>query len=142
NTILVTFFTGVLMGLVLLYVKFENPEAAFTHTLNELRYYINCGIVVLICTAGFFLFPNHRAALIAFVATIPLHLIFQYFFPDMNYFVRAGWVIVVAFTVVAIPSAARGFTPLKQLFQYDSPRIGQIGLGLLASLILLHIIFH
>ena len=142
NTILVTFFTGVLMGLVLLYVKFENPEAAFTHTLNELRYYINCGIVVLICTAGFFLFPNHRAALVAFVATIPLHLIFQYFFPEMNYFARAGWVIVVAFTVVAIPSAARGFTPLKQLFQYDSPRIGQIGLGLLASLILLHIIFH
>ena len=31
-----------------IYVKFENPEDAFTHTLNELRSYINCGIVVLI----------------------------------------------------------------------------------------------
>ncbi|MEM9849342.1 MAG: sodium/solute symporter, partial [Bacteroidota bacterium] len=53
NTILVTLVSGITMGLVLLYIKFENPEAAFTHTLNELRYYINCGIVVLICTAAF-----------------------------------------------------------------------------------------
>ncbi|MFT7452359.1 MAG: SSS family solute:Na+ symporter [Patescibacteria group bacterium] len=38
KTILFTLCTGIVMGLVLLYVKFENPEAAFTHTLNELRY--------------------------------------------------------------------------------------------------------
>ena len=66
RTILVTLFTGILMGLILLYVKFENPEDAFTHTLNELRYYINCGIVVLICGAAFLIAPNHRVALIAF----------------------------------------------------------------------------
>ena len=56
KTILFTLLTGVIMGWVLVYVKFENPEAAFTHTLNELRYYINCGIVVLICASAFLVF--------------------------------------------------------------------------------------
>jgi SSS family solute:Na+ symporter len=89
NTILVALFTGITMGMILLYVKFSNPEAAFTHTLNELRYYINCGIVVLICTAAFMVTPNRRATLIGFLSTIPLHLIIIALFPDMNYFVRA-----------------------------------------------------
>jgi SSS family solute:Na+ symporter len=143
NTILVTLITGVLMGLVLLYVKFENPQDAFTHTLNELRYYINCGIVVLICSAAFLLMPKQRITLIAFVATIPLHLLLQYYFPEMNYFVRAGWVVVIAFTSVAVASnPIRGWTPWKDLFQYNSPRIAQIGLVLLASLVLLHVVFH
>ncbi len=57
RTILVTLLTGVSMGIFLLYVKLENPADAFTHTLNEFRYYINCGIVVLICTAAFLLAP-------------------------------------------------------------------------------------
>ncbi|MEL7222300.1 MAG: hypothetical protein AAGJ93_13330, partial [Bacteroidota bacterium] len=143
NTILITLITGILMGLILLYVKFENPEDAFTHTLNELRYYINCGIVVLICSAAFLLAPKHRVALIAFLSTIPLHLILQYFFPDMNYFVRAGWVVLIAFSIVAIASdPIRGWKKWDDLFQYDSPRIAQIGLGLLASLVVLHIVFH
>jgi len=142
KTILITLITGVLMGLVLLYVKFENPGAAFTHTLNELRYYINCGIVVLICSAAFMVAPNHRLALIAFISTIPLHLVFQYFFPDMNYFVRAGWVIAVAFAIVSLSTIKGGWTKWKDLIHYDSKVISQIGLGLLSSLIILHIIFH
>lgn len=142
NTILITLITGVTMGLVLLYVKFENPDAAFTHTLNELRYYINCGIVVLICSAALMVAPKHRVALIAFLSTIPLHLVFQYFFPDMNYFVRAGCVIVVAFAILAIFGSRNQWTKWKDLVRSDSPRITQIGLGLLASLVILHIVFH
>jgi SSS family solute:Na+ symporter len=142
SVILVTLFTGILMGFVLLYVKFENPGAAFTHTLNELRYYINCGIVVLICGAAFLVAPNHRIALIAFLSTIPLHLAFQFFFPDMNYFVRAGWVIVIAFTMLSTGSRKAGWRPLGTLFQPGSKRIQQIGWGLLASLLALHWIFH
>ena len=130
------------MGLVLLYVKFENPGAAFTHTLNELRYYINCGIVVLICSAAFILAPNHKLALGAFISTIPLHLMIIYFFPDMNYFVRAMWVILIAFGIVSLSVLKSGWTPWRQLIQYDSPQIRQIGLGMLASLVLLHVIFH
>ncbi len=142
NTILISLISGSLMGLILLYVKFENPEAAFTHTLNELRYYINCGIVVLICSAAFMIAPNHRLTLVAFISTIPLHLCFKYFFPEMNYFVRAGWVISVAFALVSSSGFQKGWMPWKELFHPSSPQIRQIGWGLLASLICLHIIFH
>jgi SSS family solute:Na+ symporter len=142
RVILVTLFTGVLMGLVLLYVKFENPQAAFTHTLNELRYYINCGIVVLICGAAFLLLPNHRFALIAFLSTIPLHLIFQYFFPEMNYFVRAGWVIIIAFALLSLGSWRGGWRSWRELLHPGSRRIRLIGWGLLGSLVVLHVVFH
>ena len=142
RTILVTLFTGILMGLILLYVKFENPEDAFTHTLNELRYYINCGIVVLICGAAFLIAPNHRVALIAFISTIPLHLLIIHFFPEMNYFVRAGWVITIAFTILYLGSFKGGWVKWRKLIQYDHPTVWKVGLGLLASLLLLHIIFH
>ena len=142
NTIIVTLFTGITMGLVLLYVKFENPEAAFTHTLNELRYYINCGIVVLICTAAFMVTPNRKATLIGFLSTIPLHLLIIYLFPDMNYFVRAMWVIVIALTFVALISAKNGFRTWKELIQYDSTKILRLGGVLLVSLVLAHIVFH
>ena len=142
NAILVSLVTGILMGLILLYLKFENPEAAFTHTLNELRYYINCGIVVLICSAGFLIAPNHKSALFAFVSTIPLHLTILYFFPEMNYFIRAMWVILIAFCIVAVISHRGGWKSFNELVKYDSPEMAKAGLGLLASLILLHIIFH
>ncbi len=142
RVILVTLFTGVLMGLVLLYVKFENPQAAFTHTLNELRYYINCGIVVLVCGAVFLLLPSHRFALIAFLSTIPLHLAFQYFFPEMNYFVRAGWVIVIAFALLSIGSWRGGWRSWRELLHPGSRRIRLIGWGVLGSLVVLHVVFH
>ncbi len=141
KTILVTLVTGITMGLILLYVKFENPDAAFTHTLNELRYYINCGIVVLICTAAFLVTPNRRATLLGFLSTMPLHLIIIYLFPDMNYFVRAMWVILIALVFVMLVSAKGGFRSVKELIQYDSKRILQFGGLLLLSLILTHIVF-
>ena len=50
-----SFLTALIMSMVLLYLKFDDPDSAFTHTLNNLRYYINCGIVVLICSAIFYL---------------------------------------------------------------------------------------
>jgi SSS family solute:Na+ symporter len=77
----------------LFYCKFENPEAAFAASLNELRYYINCGIVVLICSAILATAPSKKLALVGFFSTIPLHLILIAFFPGMNYFVRAFFVI-------------------------------------------------
>ena len=142
RTILVALVSGITMGLILLYVKFENPQAAFTHTLNELRYYINCGIVVLICTAALLITPNKKATLVGFLSTIPLHLIIIYFFPEMNYFVRAMWVILIALTFVILASAKGGFRKWSELIQYESPTILKVGGILLASLILLHIVFQ
>jgi SSS family solute:Na+ symporter len=142
KAIIVALFTGITMGFILLYVKFENPEAAFTHTLNELRYYINCGIVVLICAAAFLVAPNHRVALFAFVSTIPLHLIIISIFPDMNYFVRAGWVIAIAFIVVYLASIKSGWVRMKDLIHYDDKSVWKVGLGLAGSLVVMHIVFH
>jgi len=143
RTILFTLVTGITMGLILLYVKFENPEAAFTHTLNNLRYYINCGIVVVICLAAFLVFPNHKIALFSFLVTIPLHLLIIQLFPDMNYFVRAMWVILIAFLISAIPASFKGgWLPLREILHSDSHKVKQLGWALLASLVLLHVVFH
>ncbi len=140
--ILVCLVTGILIGLVLLYLKFENPEAAFTHTLNELRYYINCGIVVLICTSVFLILPNQTIALIAFLSTIPLHLIIIKLLPEMNYFVRAGWVILIAFLINGMNFKNLKFRSIKDTFVSSSRQATNVGIGLLISLIACHFIFH
>jgi len=142
RVILVSLVTGIIMGLFLLNVKIDNSTMAFTHTLNELRYYINCGIVVLICTAAFFVLPNQIMALVAFLSTIPLQIIFQHLFPEMNYFVRAGWVIIIAFSLVTLFSFGGGWRSRRELIQFNDPLIGKIGLGLAISLLFLHIVFH
>ena len=102
RAILFSFVTGVTVGILLLYLKFSDPNAAFTHTLNELRYYINCGIVVIICSAVFLVAPHHKVTFLAFVSTIVLQFIFKFLFPEMNYFVRAMWIILVGFFLVLL----------------------------------------
>jgi Predicted symporter len=92
--------TALLMSMVLLYLKFDNPESAFTHTLNNLRYYINCGIVVLIISAVLLIKPKIKAILIAFIITIPLNLLIQFLFSEINYFLRAFIVIISGLIIV------------------------------------------
>lgn len=139
NTILVTLVSGILMGWMLLFVKLENPEQAFTHTLNELRYYLNTGFVVIICGAALVLAPKHRMAMFSFLLTIPLHLTFQEVFPDMNYFVRAMWVILIAFGVLA--ATGRGFRPVNDWLTASDDEMKELGWGLLASLAVCHALF-
>ena len=78
RAIIFSFFTAILMSMILLYLKFDSPESAFTHTLNNLRYYINCGIVVLIISAIFLIKPKVKVILIAFIMTIPLNFLIQF----------------------------------------------------------------
>ena len=141
RAILFGFITGVTIGIILLNLKFSNPDDAFTHTLNELRYYINCGIVVIICAAIFLVAPKYKITLIAFFATVILQLILKFIFPDMNYFVRAMWVILISFFMIKLFSKTK-FKSIKSLIHSDSNQIKKLGLGMLISLILLHIIFH
>lgn len=141
RAILFSFVTGVTVGILLLYLKFSDPNAAFTHTLNELRYYINCGIVVIICAAAFLVAPQHKVTFVAFLATIILQFIFKSFFPEMNYFVRAMWIILIGFTLIFLFSKTQFKNP-RTLFQIGSKQIQKLGFGMLISLILLHIIFH
>lgn len=140
--ILFSLFTGITMGLVLLYVKFNNPENAFTHTLNELRYYINTGIIVIIISAVLMIKPNKLSALIAFILTIPLHLVIIQVFPEMNYFVRAGWVVVIGLSIVLITSLIKRGKIVDSLFTSDSRKVSGFGIMMAISLIVLHIIFH
>jgi len=140
RAILFAFISGATIGIVFLYLKFENPNAAFTHTLNELRYYINCAIVVLICSAVFLVAPKHKIVLAACLSTVALQFIFKFSFPDMNYFVRAMWVILIGFFAVLLLSRSRS-EKIKNLFVSETKQITRFGLGMLLSLILLHVIF-
>jgi len=141
RSILFSFVTGVTVGILLLYLKFSDPNAAFTHTLNELRYYINCGIVVVICAAVFLVAPQQKVTFAAFFSTLLFQLIFKSLFPEMNYFVRAMWIILISFFLIVVFSKTR-FKHPRVFFQTASKQITGIGLGILISLILLHLVFH
>ena len=141
KAILVSLGTALIMGLILLYLKFDNPDSAFTHTLNNLRYYINCGIVVLICSAVLLVKPNIKVVLFAFVATLPINIGLQLVFPEMNYFVRAFWVIFSGLSLGIIASKGQ-LNHIVELFQPASNQSRNWGWALAASLILLHFVFH
>ena len=141
KAILFSLTTALLMGLVLLYLKFENPNSAFTHTLNNLRYYINCGIVVLICSAILLLRPNLKLVLAAFLLTLPVNVGLQYLLPEMNYFVRAFWVIFTGLSIAVLGSKGQ-LNGLFSLFQPANEQTKKWGWALAASLLFLHIVFH
>ena len=139
--IIFSLVTGLIMGLVLLYIKFDNPDSAFTHTLNNLRYYINCGIVVLICSAIFLVKPKEKNILLAFLITLPINLLLQFLFPEMNYFIRAFWVIFTGISIALISNIGR-LNNLSGIFRSSSTKIVRLGILLLVSLILIHVLFH
>ena len=141
RAILFSFFTALLMSMILLYLKFDSPESAFTHTLNSLRYYINCGIVVLIISAIFLIKPKVKVILIAFIMTIPLNFLIQFSFTEINYFLRAFIVIVFGLIIVFFYSRKK-ILSFNSVLNSSSIKNSYIGIILLLSLILTHIIFH
>ena len=141
QAIIFSLMTSLIVGIILLYLKFENPSAAFTHTLNNLRYYINCGITVMICAAILLITPNKKKVLFAFMLTLPLNFLIQYQLPNMNYFVRAFWVILTCL-LIATEGKISNFSSRKRLFQSSSKSMSSLGWTLLASLILIHFLFH
>ena len=141
KAILFSLGTALLMGMVLLYLKFDDPNSAFTHTLNNLRYYINCGIVVLICSAVILIKPRQEIVLFAFIATLPINILLQIFLPEMNYFVRAFWVIMIGLSLTILASRGQ-FNSLLSIFRPANNLTKNFGWVLAISLILLHIIFH
>ena len=141
KAILFSLGTALIMGFVLLYLKFDDPNSAFTHTLNNLRYYINCGIVVLICSAVVLLKPNRNLVLFAFIVTLPLNIALQLLMPEMNYFVRAFWVIVIGLFITIIGSMSK-LNSLLALFQPADKYSRNWGWVLAITLVLLHIVFH
>ena len=141
RTILFTLATGIAMGYVLLYVKMENPELAFTHVLNEFNYYVKSGIVVIISAAAFLFVKNKQLTIAAILSSVPLNILISKF-TDINYFVRAAIVIVVCFSIIAIPSIIQsGVRAKKDCYESSSSGMTLFGLGMLASLALCHYIF-
>ena len=141
KAILFSLGTSLIMGLVLLYLKFDDPDSAFTHTLNNLRYYINCGIVVLICSAVILSKPCRDIVLFAFIATLPINISLQIFFPEMNYFVRAFWVIFIGLSITIAGSRGK-LNSVLGLFEPANRLTRNWGWLLAISLLLLHLIFH
>ena len=141
KAILVSLGTALLMGMILLYLKFDDPDSAFTHTLNNLRYYINCGIVVLICSAVLIVKPKSKLILTAFLITVPMNIILQLAFPEMNYFVRAFWVIFSGLFLSLLGNRTR-IVSISSLFKSASPRHTFWGISLFISLLILHFVFH
>ena len=141
KAILFSLGTALIMGMVLLYLKFDDPNSAFTHTLNNLRYYINCGIVVLICSAVILTKPRQEIVLFAFITTLPINISLQIFLPEMNYFVRAFWVILIGLILTSIASMGQ-VNSLLSLFRPANNLTRNFGWALAISLIILHIIFH
>ncbi len=143
NTILVTLVTGILMGCYILHIKNSDPTAAFTHTLNEIRYYFNTGFVVVICASAFLIAKNRWITLAAFLSTGVFYSILLRAVDGINYLVAAMIAILIGYAILAIPSiAANGHRPMKEWLQFSSPRVRDFGLAMLASLIICHIIFH
>ena len=141
RAIIFSFFTALLMSMILLYLKFDSPESAFTHTLNSLRYYINCGIVVLIISAIFLIKPKVKVILVAFIITIPLNFLIQFLFTEINYFLRAFIVIIFGLIIVFIYNRKK-ILSLNYILNSSSIKNTYIGIILLLSLILTHVIFH
>ena len=141
KAILFALCTAILTGLILLDVKFNSPSSAFTHTLNNLRYYINCGIVVLICSAVMLIKPNKKAVLIAFIITFPTNIFLHLFFPEINYFIRAFLVIITGFIIAIFASKGR-LCSFNSLCFPANKKIENLGWALACSLFALHVIFH
>ena len=141
KAIIFSFFTAILMSMILLYLKFDSPESAFTHTLNSLRYYINCGIVVLIISAIFLIKPKVKVILMAFIMTIPLNFLIQFLFTEINYFLRAFIVIIFGLIIVFFYNRKK-ILSFNFILNSSSIKNTYIGIILLLSLILIHIIFH
>ena len=141
KAILFSLGTAMTTGLTLLYFKFDKPDSAFTHTLNNLRYFINCGIVVLICSAILLKKPNIKIVLLAFITTIPINIGLELLFPEMNYFIKAFWVIISGI-MLAIFGSKGQLNSILKLFQPQSNISRNCGWALALSLLFIHFIFH
>lgn len=143
HAIVAALVSGVLFSFVVIYVKFGNQDFPLTHWFNELSYYVKNGFVLLVLAAVFLLRPSRRLVLATLLSSVLLYLALNIAFPEMNYFVRSAWVIVVTFAAVAIPTIARNGWRLDQaLLVVSHPSVARFGTALAVSLVVVHVVFH
>ena len=136
--------SGVLFGFVVVFYKFGNLAFPLTHRFNEVSYYIKSGFVVLVLAAVFLLKPPKLLVLLALLFSVLLTIMLQVSFPDMNYFVRSGWVIALSFATVAIPTVSQNGwrIPANDLLDVSHRTAARFGVALGLSLLASHVVFH
>ena len=140
KSIIIALCIGLTVGIYLLYLKLDKPQIAFTHVLNNLRYYINCGIVLLICTSVLLIKPNKKIIFFLMVLSIPLNLAIEKLVPELNYFLRA-FTVIISLLILSIFFSERKIKNIKSLFYPSSILIRNLGYLLLGSLIIIHFLF-
>jgi len=143
--ILGTLVTGVLFAFTVVFFKTGSLQAdPLTHWFNELSYYVKNGFVVIVTAAVFLIRPSRRLVLGALLGSMAMYLGFTLVWPETSYLVRSGWVIVLSFAAVAVPTMMRqGWRiPLRDLVTAPDRGVARFGAGLLASLVLAHVLFH
>jgi len=142
-TILATLFTGILVGVILLNAKLSDTKVSFTHTLNELRYYVNTSIVVIICASSFLLKPNKWLAFTGILLTATIYASMKYFTPDVNYWLRVIYAISSGFLLIAVPTIIKnGFKDWRSYIQLTNKTVSWFGWGLLILLLMIHFVWH
>ena len=140
RAIIIALCIGLTVGIYLLYLKLDRPQIAFTHVLNNLRYYINCGIVLLICTSVLLIKPNKKIIFYLLFLSIPLNLVIEKIIPELNYFLRA-FTVIISLLIFSILSSERKIKNIKSLFYPSSILNRNLGILLLGSLIIIHFLF-
>ena len=140
KSIIIALCIGLTVGIYLLYLKLDKPQIAFTHVLNNLRYYINCGIVLLICTSVLLIKPNKKIIFYLLVLSIPLNLAIEKLVPDLNYFLRA-FTVIISLLISSILFSEGKMKNIKSLFYPSSILNRNLGYLLLGSLIIIHFLF-
>ena len=145
QTIAVATFAGILFAFALIYIKYNGLDFPLSHLTNEISYHIKAGFTILILAAVFSTGAPKKLVAYVFVGSAVVSLIFKYsLFPDMNYLNRAGWVIVLCYTLIAVVSY---FSPgqkikWKEMIIVDSKKVGYLGAVLGVCLIALNIVFR
>ena len=140
KSIIISLCIGLTVGIYLLYFKLDKPEIAFTHVLKNLRYYINCGIVLLICTSVLLIKPNKKIIFYLLILSIPLNLAIEKLIPDLNYFLRA-FTVIISLLILSILLSEKKIKNIKSLFYPSSILNRNLGYLLLGSLIIIHFLF-
>ena len=136
---------GLLFAFLVVFLKTGSlQEDPLTHWFNELSYYVKNGFVVLVSAAVFLIRPSRKLVLGALLASIAMYFGFTLVWPETSYLVRSGWVILLSFGAVAVPTIRRqGWRiPLRELIAAPDKGVARFGAALLASLVVAHILFH
>ena len=145
NSIWLSTMAGILYAFSLIYIKYHGLDFPLSHLFNEISYHIKAGFTVLILAAVFCSNAPRKLVATVFVSSAAVSLLFKYvLLPDINYLNRTGWVIVLAYGIIAIVSYFSQGQRIKwnEMIIIESRTVGYLGIALGLSLVALNVIFR